>query len=684
MRWRGSGRMSSRQRRWALPLWLGLGAIWLAIRAAAAAECDLDALRREAERALPTYEVKDQRAAGGIVTLVLAGRDQPATFGIGLRAANGMFFTSVMAVETDSALSAERVRVGQIVAGWYGVPTVQSALERCGAGVALAPADANAAVRSAAAAALGTLRWSDSGEARVELGALLLCLAIIGLPMARRSTSTRAHSATARSDVAMLVVIVLAAVALAIAVAWRLAPETDEVVTLGARHQSFSTLLAWNVGGEPFNAPGTSLLFALWLRATSGFFAARLCSIALIPLTAWLAYCAGRNLGDRFVGLAFAGLVLVAPGYVRLAAIARGYSLLVLAICALLAAVGRSRHAPSRGTAIGLASVLGLWVSYLLWPLAFAAPWLARLDRRDRLRISGALALMALVLAPRIINGLATAGTKTDVFELRGPVAVLGHALAMVGQAAPGDIGAADPMSWFGGGVAVGLVGAALLGSRRRERRQFSIIAFAILVLVAAPVFALLGGGRGIRERHVIGIAVVLALMAAMGWRWMIGMHRRTAQLAMGGTVLIALVALSVHGNATLVRGARGWIDQLPSLARDTDLLVIVPRSAQMSVYAMLTGDSPLAGEGMRWPPVCETDTEWWCRRAGGQPTISVDTVTADLVTSAAAVQSSTWVFSAGGESDNDDAAALLERCTVVLRDVGWRVVRCTAAGEPR
>ncbi len=680
MRSRDSRRTGGCQSHWkALPLGLGIVAFF-AVRAAAAAECDLDALRREAEHAFPAYDVKDQRAAGGIVTLVLAGREQPATFGVGLRVANGMFFTSVTAAETDAALSAERARVGQIVASWYGIPGVQSALEACGSGVALAPADAEAAVRSAAAAALGTLRWGESGEVRVELGALLLSLAIIGLPMRRGSTSTRGRSAMARSDAAVLFVIVLASVSLAIVIASRLAPETDEVVTLGARHQSVSTLLAWSVGGEPFNAPGTSLLFALWLRATGGFFAARLLSIAFIPLTAWLAYCAGRDLGDRLVGLAFAGLVMVSPGYVRLAAIARGYSLLVLAICALLAAVGRSWHAPSRGTAIGLASVLGLWVSYLLWPLAFAAPWLARLDRRARLRTTGALALMALVLAPRIINGVATAGTKSDVFELRGPAAVLGHTFAIVGQATPGDIGAADPMSWFGGGIAVGLVGAVVLASRRREPRRFAFIAFATVVLVAAPVFALLGGGRGIRERHVIGIAVVLALVAAMGWRRMLGTRRRTAQLAMGGTVLVALIALSVVGNASLVRGARGWIDELPSLARDADLLVIVPRSAQMSVYAMLTGDSPLAGDGTRWPPVCETDTEWWCRRAGALPVVSVDAITADLVAGAAAVPSSTWVFSADAKVVDRDAVSPLGRCAVLFRDFDWCVVHCSAA----
>jgi hypothetical protein len=670
--------MRRRQSHWALRLWLGM-ACFSAVRAAAAAECDLNTLRREAERAFPAYVVRDERAAGGVVTLVLAGREGAGTFGIGIRAANGMFFTSVMAAETDSALSAERARVGDIVASWYGVPAVQSALEGCGAGVVLAPADADAAVRSAAAGALGTLRWGESGEARIEIGTVLLCLTIIVLPMRRRSAVARPRPVTAWGVAGLLVVIVLAAVALAIVIAWRLAPETDEVVTLGARHQPFSTLLAWNVGGEPFNAPATSLLFALWLRATSGFFAARLLSIALIPLTAWLAYRAGRALGDRFVGIAFAGLVLVAPGYVRLAAIARGYSLLVLAICALLAAVGRSWRVPSRGTAVGLASVLGLWVSYLLWPLAFGAPWLARLDRRDRLRVTGALALMAVVLAPRIINGLATAGTKTDVFELQGPAAVLGHAFAIVGQATPGEIGIADPMSWFGTAIAIVLVTVAILASRRGEPRQFLFIVGSSLVLVAVPVLALLGGGRGIRERHVIGIAVVLALMAAMGWQRLIDRRRRTAQLAIGGTLLITLIALSARGNTTLVRGASGWIDQLPFVARATDLLVIVPRSAQMSVFAMLTGDSPLAAEGARWPPVCESDTEWWCRRAGPLTVLSVDAITADLVISAAALPSSTWVFSADGDSDNRGPAPLLDRCTVVFRDVGWRIVRCSA-----
>jgi hypothetical protein len=651
----------------ALGLLCGCGLI---AGSSAALACDTDALRKQAEAAFPNYDVGSVRARDGIVTLVLARRDRAGTFAIGLRAAGGMFFTSVTAVETDTALSAERARVGEVIASWYEVSAIQSLLVQCGAAVDLAPAAADAAVRDAAAAALGEIRLGAGAEGLLEIGALLLSAAMILLPARRRAPPSSVRAPMDRGDVAMLLTIAVAGVALAGAVAWRLAPETDEVVTLGARHQAFATLLAWNVGGEPYNAPATSLLFAAWLRAVDGFFAARVLSIALIPATAWLAYRIGRELAGRRAGLVLAGVVILSPAYVRVAGIARGYSLLVLVICAAIAAVVGSARDAARGVWVGLTSLVALWVSYLLWPLAFGAPWLAQLRLRDRMRVTAALALMALVLAPRILNALGISATKTDVFELRGPLAVLAQALAAIGQAAPREFGGADLARWLGGSVALGLVAAALPFLRRQQRWLTIPVS---VVLVTAPVLALLISGRGIRERHVIGVAIVLALLAAIGWAELIARSKRGA----AGLSLVGLLVLCAYGNTVLLRGAGGWLDQLAEVCSGADLLVVAPRSAQMPIHAMLTGDSPLASPGIRWPPVCESDTEWWCRRLGALPMVSVDAVTDDVVDSAAAAPRSVWVFRAGNVGDRD-VPARLGRCRTVHSDEVWSVLECS------
>jgi hypothetical protein len=659
--------------RWAVCLLLAIARIALA--AAVAAECNTDVLRGEAERAFPAYEVQKIHARDGIVTLVLARRDRAGTFAVGLRTAGGMFFTSVTAVETDTALAAERARVGQVIASWYVVPAVQSTLAHCEEGVDLAPAEADAAVREAAAAALGEMRLGADAEATIEIAALVLSVVMIVLPARRRSSPSSLRAQMDRGDLAILLAIAVAGVALACAVAWRLAPETDEVVTLGARHQAFATLLAWNVGGEPYNAPGTSLLFAAWLRVASGFFAARLLSIALIPPTAWLACWIGREIAGRSTGLFCAGLMILAPAYVRIAGVARGYTLLVLVICAILAAVAGSARGAVRGVWVGLTAAAGLWVSYLLWPLAFAAPWLARLRFRDRVRVTTALALMAVVLAPRIANALGISATKTDVFELRGPLDVFAQALAAIGQAAPREFGGAEIARWLGGGIALGLVAASLPFLRRQQ--QWRTIP-ASVVLVTAPVLALLISGRGIRERHVIGVAFVLALLAAIGWGQLIAAAKRPLARAMGGLSLLGLLALAAYGNIVLLRGARGWLDRLANVCSGADLLVVAPRSAQMPIHAMLTGDSPLASPGIRWPPVCESDTEWWCRRVGALPMVSVDAVTDDVVDSAAAAPRSVWIFRSGQETDDDHVPLALRRCDVVARDPFWRILQCS------
>jgi hypothetical protein len=475
--------------------------------------------------------------------------------------------------------------------------------------------------------------------------------------------------------------LVAAALCVAVAIAWRLAPEGDEVVTLGTRHAAFSYLLSWDDGAEPFNPPGAPSLFALWLRLADGFFWARLLSIALIPLTAWAAYRAGTSMAGRFVGSSFAALVILSPAYLRLAAIARGYALVVLALCLILAAVARRTATPSRGVAVGVASLFGLWVSYLLWPLALAAPWMARLDRRDRIRLTMATLLMAAALAPRVANGFGGAMGKTDmaVFEIAGPIDMLGYALAVTGAAAPPQYGGSAVWMAPAAAIAIVLIAVAIVGLWRRAPRQLSEVAV-VVVLLTLPVLALLAGGHGVRDRHVIGVHIGLALCAATGLGLLIGSRQHWAPRVLGWTAAGVLAAVCLVNNSAVVRNSEGWIDQIAALSARADLLMIVPRSAQFPVHAMLTGDAPPGSETMRWPPVCRTDTEWWCRRVGRLQTVSVDEVTDAVVAAAAAAPRSLWIFDVRTEDVRLRIPPHLRACAEVRRDANWAVFECPDA----
>jgi len=673
------GRGSRSKPGWgAVSLALGIVALVIAAPApptSASAACDAELLRARAQQTFPEYQVETVRFHGSIATLRLFRREGAGTFTVALRTEGSEFFTSVMARQLDAA---EHARVSQLVAGWYEQRDVPQSLGRCSQEVSDDVGDSNLAVRRAAEAALGDVRLGSVHESWIVLGALVLSLAIVLLPGLWRPSRSTGRAPTARLDLALVLGAALVALSIAAVVAWRMAPETDEVVTLGARHETLSSLLSWNVGGEPFNPPGTSAIFALWLRVASGFFWARVLSIALIPLTALAAYRAGTAAAGRYVGLSFAGLLILAPAYLRLAAIARAYALIAFSLCLILAVVTRTKETRSCGGSVGVAGLLALWVSYLLWPLALAAPWMARLDRRDRLRLTGALALMAAAFAPRIANGFTNAMNKTDLsmFEIHGPSDALGYALAMVGQAPPLDCAGNETVRVLAGAMAAVLILAAIVGLWRSAPRQLRD-PLLVLGLVVIPVLALLGGGHGIRDRHVIAVHVALTLLAATGLGLMISGRRGSKPRMLGWFLAIALAVVSAYGNGMVVRGSEGWIGQISRLCAGADLLMIVPRSAQLSVHAMLTGDSPLASATLRWPPVCESDTEWWCRRVNGLQVVSVDEVTDDVVAAASAFARSIWIFEARREETHHGVPPRVRGCEPILADSMWSVFSC-------
>ena len=205
--------------------------------------------------------------------------------------------------------------------------------------------------------------------------------------------------------------------------------------------------------------------------------------------------------GGRHVGLWFASLVVLAPAYLQVASIARVYGVVAFSLCLILAMIARTLHCRTRGELVGLASLVGLWVSYLLWPLALAAPWLAQLKRRDRVRLMAALGLTVPALAPRVINGLLGARQKQGVFHLQGPVDTGAHVLAVSGGGPVGGPAGTGELNRPARLIATALIFIGCIALWRRNRRQLGVMTLSVL-FAAVPVLALLAGGHGIRDRH--------------------------------------------------------------------------------------------------------------------------------------------------------------------------------------
>jgi hypothetical protein len=267
--------------------------------------------------------------------------------------------------------------------------------------------------------------------------------------------------------------------------------------------------------------------------------------------------------------------------------------------------------------------------------------------------------------------------TRTATFELKGPVDALGYALARTGQVPPTNYPHDADIQWLAGTIIVGLIAAAIIQVRRSAPRQLRNAALA-LILVILPVLALLRGGHGIRERHVVTVQVVLALWAAIGLGAMLASPASRTVRRLGWLVAIALMAVSLRGNGALVSQGGDWLWDIDRMRTGADLLMIVPRSAQFSVHAMMTGNSPLASETVGWPPVCRTDTESWCRGVDGVPSVSLDEVTDEVVAAAAAAPRSVWIFDARGQEVYRRIPARLDACERVFRDATWTVLQCS------
>jgi hypothetical protein len=99
----------------------------------------------------------------------------------------------------------------------------------------------------------------------------------------------------------------------------------------------------------------------------------------------------------------------------------------------------------------------------------------------------------------------------------------------------------------------------------------------------------------------------------------------------------------------------------------------------------MLTGNSSAASAAVAWPPVCESDSEWWCRKLDdGRRVVAVDDVSDAVVDAAAGAARSVWVFDLRNRAINGRVPARLDACKRLRTDVIWMVLECAAADLQR
>ena len=90
-------------------------------------QCDLEAVRSEAERSLPEFKVQEVRVDAGTVTVLFARRSGTGTFAISMQARGTRLFSSVM--DPDGA--AEVARIQRVLSGWQGRDDMQRTLVQC-------------------------------------------------------------------------------------------------------------------------------------------------------------------------------------------------------------------------------------------------------------------------------------------------------------------------------------------------------------------------------------------------------------------------------------------------------------------------------------------------------------------------------------------------------------------------
>src|SRR5262249_7185774 len=151
----------------------------------------------------------------------------------------------------------------------------------------------------------------------------------------------------------------------------------------------------------------------------------------------------------------------------------------------------------------------------------------------------------------------------------------------------------------------------------------------------------------------------------------------------LGGVFAVALAVVSAVGDSALMRGSHGWM-QIDRKVDRADLVMAVPRDAQGTVFATVFGDSPDGSDTIRWPPVCEVGTEWWCRGVAGVQTVGVDEVTDGVLTAAAAFRRSVWFFNVTEDMDpasfvRERLPAPLRRCEQMFANEKWLVLDCAS-----
>src|SRR4029453_2509296 len=90
--------------------------------------CDTALVRSLVQPTLPEFSVMTVRAEDGIVTLLLARRNDVGTLAVALRASGSKLFTEVMSAQLGET---ELARASETIGSWYYNEAVREALGRC-------------------------------------------------------------------------------------------------------------------------------------------------------------------------------------------------------------------------------------------------------------------------------------------------------------------------------------------------------------------------------------------------------------------------------------------------------------------------------------------------------------------------------------------------------------------------
>lgn len=459
----------------------------------------------------------------------------------------------------------------------------------------------------AAAVQVGMLVTATGSDAAVAVNALLggAVVLFVGLAVADVAAVPFAVPGPAEESAPgpvlvapALVTMTVAAVVVRVLSARQL--WVDEAATAqAARRGSLHAVLEAARGSDPHPPLHLVLTWASRQVLGDGIVALRLPSLLAGTVLVPLLYLAGKELYDRRVGLAAAGIGTVAPALVWFSSEARPP---VLAACLATVALVAVLRALRRGwigdwLVLGAASAALVWTHQLAWvhvAVLFAAAAVTVLRRDGGSRRAGVIGWLA--------AGAVVAGASVALVAYRsglGPPPAL-PPFEYATRAAPGEGSSLFPV--IGSGVSallglhppdvtsrllavwpLGILGSLLVLGRARSRRGVLLVALSAAPFVALFVAQLLGIPR--HPAFALGWAAtavpMVVLLTARAVSVLTGSWPRT-RLVAGGVAAVLVVALA--DQTARVKPVPRYdlhpvVEAVAALARPGDAVVFEPRA---------------------------------------------------------------------------------------------------------